>query len=138
MRVVASSSLILHPFMLTRETFVQRFGPRSLFAMVHLPPLPGAPLFGGSMAAVIDAAVADARAGREGGGDALLFENFGDRPFFRGSVPAETVAAMTRVIATVAAAVPLPFGVNVLRNDARSALAIAAATGAAFVRINVH
>ncbi len=32
----------------------------------------------------------------------------------------------------------LPFGVNVLRNDAGAALAIAAATGAAFVRVNVH
>jgi membrane complex biogenesis BtpA family protein len=29
-------------------------------------------------------------------------------------------------------------GVNVLRNDARAALAIAAATGAAFIRVNVH
>ncbi|MFZ2492277.1 MAG: BtpA/SgcQ family protein, partial [Thermoanaerobaculia bacterium] len=33
---------------------------------------------------------------------------------------------------------PLVIGVNVLRNDARSALAIAAATGAAFIRVNVH
>ena len=45
---------------------------------------------------------------------------------------------MTRVIAAVVGEVPLPFGVNVLRNDARSALAIAAATGAAFIRVNVH
>ena len=43
---------------------------------------------------------------------------------------------MTRVISEVRA--KLPFGVNVLRNDARAALAIAAATGAQFIRINVH
>jgi membrane complex biogenesis BtpA family protein len=106
--------------------------------MVHLSPLPGAPLFGGSMDAVIDAALADARALREGGCDGMVFENFGDRPFFKERVPAETVAAMTRVIADVAGEVALPFGVNVLRNDALSALAIAAATGAAFIRVNVH
>src|SRR5919112_5093978 len=45
---------------------------------------------------------------------------------------------MTRVITEVAREVRLPFGVNVLRNDALSALAIAAATGAAFIRVNVH
>jgi membrane complex biogenesis BtpA family protein len=53
-------------------------------------------------------------------------------------VPAETVAALTRVIVEVVAEVALPFGVNVLRNDAASAIAIAAATGAAFIRVNVH
>jgi membrane complex biogenesis BtpA family protein len=53
-------------------------------------------------------------------------------------VEAETVAAMTRVIAEVAHSVRLPFGVNVLRNDALSSLAIAAATGATFIRVNIH
>jgi membrane complex biogenesis BtpA family protein len=111
---------------------------RPLFGMVHLAPLPGAPTFGGSLDAVIDAALADARALREGGCDGMVFENFGDRPFFKECVEAATVAAMTRVIAEVVREVALPFGVNVLRNDAASALAIAAATGAAFIRVNVH
>ncbi len=74
----------------------------------------------------------------EGGCDAIAFENFGDRPFFKGSVPAETIAGLTRVITEVVAEVKLPFGVNVLRNDALSAIAIAAATGAAFIRVNIH
>lgn len=124
--------------MLTRDTFRSRFGERPIFGMVHLQPLPGAPLFRGSMDRVIDAALADARAICDGGAAGLVFENFGDRPFVRGRAGAETVAAMTRVIAEVTRAVHLPFGVNVLRNDARSALAIAAATGAAFIRVNVH
>src|SRR5205823_9931999 len=41
-------------------------------------------------------------------------------------------------IAEVIAEVAMPFGVNVLRNDAASAMAIAAAAGAAFIRVNVH
>ena len=117
--------------------FASRFQ-RPLFGMVHLAPLPGAPRFGGSMEAVIEAALADARALRDGGCDGLVFENFGDRPFFRDAVPPETVAGMTRAIAIVTSEVALPFGVNVLRNDARSAIGIAAATGAAFIRVNVH
>src|SRR5207237_7179180 len=48
------------------------------------------------------------------------------------------VAAMTRVIGEVTREISIPYGVNVLRNDARAALAIAVATGASFIRINVH
>jgi membrane complex biogenesis BtpA family protein len=124
--------------MLSRDGFADRFGRRAVIGMVHVAALPGAPLFGGSMEAIVDAALRDAEALRDGGCDAIAFENFGDRPFFRERVAAETVAALTRVICSVTAHVRLPFGVNVLRNDADAALAIAAATGAAFIRINVH
>jgi hypothetical protein len=105
--------------------------------MIHLGALPGAPLFT-SFDEVLERALADARAIRDGGCDGFAIENYGDRPFTRGRVDAETIAAMTRVIVEVVREVELPFGVNVLRNDAQSALAIAAATGASFIRVNVH
>ena len=123
--------------MLTRKTFAERFGWPALFGMVHLRALPGAPLFE-SMDEVIDAALYDVRALAEGGVDGFVVENFGDRPFFRNRVPAETIAAMARVVTEIAHSVSLPFGVNVLRNDARAALAVAVATGASFIRVNVH
>ena len=82
--------------MLTRREFTKRFGERAIFGMVHLEPLPGAPLFGGSLDAVIEAAAADANA--LAACDGIVFENFGDRPFHK-HVGAETIAAMTRVIA---------------------------------------
>jgi membrane complex biogenesis BtpA family protein len=124
--------------MLTRESFERHFGRKAVMGMVHLAALPGAPLFGGSLDAVIEAARGDALAIRDGGCDGIVFENFGDRPFHKIRVEVITIAAMTRVIAEVMRDVRLPFGVNVLRNDARAAIGIAAATGAAFVRINVH
>jgi uncharacterized protein len=123
--------------MLDRDTFSKRFGHRAVFGMVHLGALPGAPLFE-SMDGVLDAALRDARAIADGGCDGIVIENFGDRPFTRGRVEAETIAAMTRAVCAIAGEVKLPFGVNVLRNDALSALGIAAATGAAFIRVNVH
>src|SRR5689334_13135046 len=98
----------------TRTAFAARFGTPAHFGMVHLRPLPGAPLFAGSMDAAIEAALADVRALAEGGADGYVVENFGDRPFFKERVPPETIAAMTRVITVLARAVPLPFGVNVL------------------------
>lgn len=112
---------------------------KRLIGVVHLKPLPGAPRFGGSMQAVCAAAVADARAYRDGGADALMIENFGDLPFTRGRVAAETVAGMTVAACAIReAGVDLPLGFNVLRNDVGSGLALAAACGGEFVRVNVH
>lgn len=90
------------------------------------------------MEQVEERALADAHALVDGGMDGVLVENFLDAPFFPGGVPPETVAAMARVARSVRAAVDVPIGVNVLRNDARSALGIAVACGAHFIRVNVH
>jgi hypothetical protein len=121
---------------LDRAAFVRKFGRKSIFAMVHLLPLPGAPLFGGSMDAVVERALADARTIAAAGADGIMVENFGDRPFFK-TVGPGTVAAMARCVAAIAGEVGVPIGVNVLRNDGIAALAIAAATGAAMIRVNV-
>lgn len=111
---------------------------RVLIGMVHLPPLPGSPRWGGSLEAVVEHAVADARALQAGGFHACLVENYGDAPFSPAGVDPATVAAMAVVVAEVRRAIRLAVGVNVLKNDARAALAVAAATGAAFIRVNVH
>lgn len=120
---------------LDHQSFTRRYGRRPLFGMVHLRPLPGSPL-AGPLQSVIDAACRDAEAIQEGGAAGLVIENFGDRPFSQ-HTGAATVALMTRLVAEVRRCSDLPIGVNVLRNDGLSALVIAAATGAAFIRINV-
>ena len=110
----------------------------ALIGVVHLLPLPGAPRRSPGLAAVLERAVADARALCDGGVDAVIVENLGDAPFDASRVSSSTTAAMTRVAWAVRTAVPaLPLGVNVLRNDALAALAIAAAVDASFVRVNV-
>src|SRR6266498_403860 len=109
-----------------------------LLGVIHLRPLPGAPRWQGDLESVITLAVNDARAYERGGADALFIENFGDVPFTKSSVGPETVAAMTAAGRAVRAAVKLPIGFNVLRNDPRSALAICAACGGSFIRVNVH
>ena len=121
----------------------------TLIGVCHLAPLPGAPRFAGGddsadvpsggMGRVIEGAVSDACALAEGGAQAIIVENFGDAPFHGRAVPAETVAALALAVHAVRDAVgALPVGVNVLRNDVRAALGICAATGARFVRVNVH
>lgn len=127
-----------------------------LIGMIHLPPLPGSPgaalaaARGGQaprIAAIIERAVAEAILLDDAGFDAVIVENYGDAPFVSGGVPAETVAAMAVVVDRVVrglhehrrakARPPCPVGVNVLRNDAVAALAVAAAGGASFIRVNV-
>lgn len=106
--------------------------------MVHLLPLPGAPAWGGSMQRVIDAAIRDARALAEGGVTGIMVENYGDTPFFPAQVPPTTTSALTAAVLEIRRNVSIPVGVNVLRNDAAAALGICAATGASFMRVNVH
>src|ERR1700747_1751267 len=91
---------------------------RTLIGVVHLRPLPGSPGWKGDLQGIIQAAVRDALAYERGGAHALFIENFGDVPFTKSSVGPETVAAMSAVGCAVRAAVTLPIGFNVLRNDA--------------------
>ena len=109
-----------------------------LIGVVHLPPLPGAPRFRGGLQPILDRAVADAITYEKGGATAVIIENFGDVPFAAGSVAPETIAAMARAGAAVRSAIRLPIGFNVLRNDARAALGLAAACDGCFIRVNVH
>ena len=108
-----------------------------LVGMVHLGPLPGSPRFSGDFDAVLAAVIQDAEVLAGAGFDAVMVENFGDSPFFADDVPKITVAAMSRAVTTIRDHVDLPLGVNVLRNDARAALAVAATCGGAFIRVNV-
>jgi len=109
-----------------------------IVGMVHLDALPGAPKFDGDRRGILERARADARALEDGGVDAVMVENFGDAPFYPDDVPKHVVASMTRAAAAVADEVDLPVGINVLRNDAMADLAVAQATGAEFVRVNIH
>src|SRR5687767_3869170 len=108
-----------------------------VIGMVHLRALRGSPRFDGDSQAVIVEALRDAEALAGGGIDALMMENYGDTPFYPGRVPAGVVAEMTAVACRIKDRVKKPLGINVLRNDGLSALAVAAASGASFIRVNV-
>jgi len=110
-----------------------------LIGMVHLRPLPGAPGWQAGAAGWREAAVRDAARLVEAGFDAVLVENFGDAPFFREHVPPETVAALTAACLAVGEVVAgrAHLGLNVLRNDALAAVAIAASAPIDFLRVNV-
>ena len=108
-----------------------------VIGMLHAPPLPGSPEYGGDFASIRHVVLRDAEALVAGGVDGLMLENFGDSPFYPDRVPAVTVAAMTSLGCDLRWRFDVPLGINVLRNDGRSALAVAVACGASFIRVNV-
>ena len=110
---------------------------RPILGMIHLPPLPGSPNYGGSMTAVIDHALQDAETLVSNGISAMIVENLGDYPYYPETTEPETVAAMTRVALEVRKRYDLPLGINILRNSWKAAMAVAAMSDCQFIRLNV-
>ncbi|MBD2325431.1 photosystem I biogenesis protein BtpA [Alkalinema sp. FACHB-956] len=111
--------------------------PNPIIGVVHLMPLPTSPRWGGSLRAIVDRAEQEATALAAGGVDGIIVENFFDAPFPKDQVDPAVVSAMTVVIQRLQSLVTVPIGINVLRNDARSAIAIASCVEAPFIRVNV-
>ena len=107
---------------------------KPVIAMVHLDPLPGTPLYDAD--AGIEGIVANARrdldALQAADVDAVMFGNENDRPYEL-NVDIASTATMAFVIGQLRAQIKKPFGVNVLW-DPKSSVALAAATGASFMR----
>lgn len=108
-----------------------------IIGVVHLLPLPTSARWGGNLNAVIDRAEQEAVALVSGGVDGIMIENFFDAPFPKSRVDPAVVSAMTTIVSRLMELVSQPIGINVLRNDSLSAMAIASCTGAAFIRVNV-
>src|SRR5262245_19681628 len=109
-----------------------------IIGMLHVPPLPGSPRNELKLSAIVDWVLKDAEELWSGSVDALLLEYFVDAPFYPRRVPPHTVAFMTAIGREVRRSFDLPIGINLLRNDAKSAIAVAAAVSAEFIRVNIH
>jgi membrane complex biogenesis BtpA family protein len=115
--------------------FERIFGDRKpVIAMVHLGAMPGTPLHdaAGGVEGILRGAEADLAALQAAGVDAVMFGNENDRPYEL-KVDAASTATMAFVIGRLRDRITVPFGVNVLW-DPMATMALAAATGAAFVR----
>jgi hypothetical protein len=108
--------------------------PKPIIAMAHLGPLPGAPGYdvARGIDGLIEAVAADIEKLQDGGVDAIMFGNEGDRPYVL-KAPVEGVAAMSAIVAALKPMLRVPFGVNYLW-DACATVALAVATGASFAR----
>ncbi|NEP82478.1 MAG: BtpA/SgcQ family protein [Okeania sp. SIO3C4] len=108
-----------------------------IIGVVHLQPLPTSPRWGGDLQAIISRAEREATALASGGVNGIIVENFFDAPFVKDQVDPAVVSAMTLLVQKIMNLVSLPIGINVLRNDGQSAMAIASCVQAQFIRVNV-
>ena len=128
-RIAQTSSTVMS------ENFRSVFGQRKpVIGMVHLGALPGSPLHNPQrgLAGLVESAAKDLDALQQAGFDAVMFGNENDRPYEL-KVDTASTATMAFVIGQLRSKIKVPFGVNVLW-DAKSSIALAAATGASFVR----
>ena len=107
---------------------------RPVIGMIHLPALPGMPLYDerAGMAGIVASAERDLQALQEGGIDGVMFGNENDRPYSTRAEPAQ-IAALTAVVSALKPQLRIPFGVDLLW-DPQATIAVAAATGARFAR----
>ena len=108
---------------------------RALIGVIHTGGLPGTPRGGQSIDQIVETAVADARIYASAGFHGVVIENTHDRPYLKGGVGPEVVAALAVIGREVKRAVALPLGVQVLAGANQCALAVALACGASFVRV---
>jgi len=106
---------------------------KPVIGMIHLLPLPGAPLYeGGGLEPIIERAIKDAKALEEGGVNGIQIENFGDR-LFKKKVGPETIAFVTEIVHRIKEEVNLPHGLCILMSG-KASMAIAKATQGKWIR----
>lgn len=110
---------------------------KPVIGVIHLLPLPGSPNWDGQMEPMLLRAEQEAASLASGGAHGIIIENFFDAPFAKNHVDTATACAITLAAKRVMSVCHLPIGINVLRNDGMTALAVAATVGAKFIRVNV-
>lgn len=110
--------------------------PKAIVGMVHCLPLPGTFGFKNNLEEVKKQALHDAKTLKEAGFTAIMIENMGDIPYTE-KMEIEQIAALSAIAALIKNEVDLPLGVDCAFSDYKSALAIAKAVDASFVRIPV-
>lgn len=111
---------------------------KALIGMIHCPAFPGAPRYrGAARDEILSFCLRDAERLIAGGMHGLLVENHGDIPFSKPEdIGHETAAFMAVIADRLAQEFAVPLGINVLANAPIPAFAIAAASGASFIRVN--
>lgn len=111
---------------------------KALIGMIHCPPFPGAPRYrGAAREDILSFCLRDAERLLAGGMHGLIVENHGDIPFQKPEEIGHETAAFLAVVADrISREFDVPLGINVLANAPIPAFAVAAASGASFIRVN--
>lgn len=107
----------------------------SVLGVVHLPPLPGAAGYEGSIDRIMASGLDEAMTYKENGLDGLVLENMHDVPYRKGYVDPETTAAMAIIAQSIKYETQMPVGIQILAGANLEALAAAVAASVNFIRV---
>jgi len=112
---------------------------KPIIGNIHCLPLPGSPQYQkGDLKKAVAQAKDESMVMEELGVNGLIIENAGDIPYVRPeNIGYETVAALSYIAGEISKVVSIPYGIICLGNGAIPSLAIASATGASFIRVNL-
>ncbi|HID41265.1 MAG TPA: BtpA/SgcQ family protein [Pyrodictium sp.] len=113
-------------------------GFKPLIGVVHLPPTPSSPRGYGGVDRLIEYTLSEIAKLEEAGFDAVIIENYGDKPFDIESSDEVLLSVLSVIVRETVKSTKLVVGVNVLRNNAKASIAVAYASGARFVRVNAY
>ena len=108
---------------------------KPIVGVVHLLPLPGAPMYGGDLDIIVERALMEVQVLKQGGVNGIIIENFNDIPFSKKEIAREQFGLMASIITLARREINLPLGVNVHFNDWEAEIALAYSCRAQFVRI---
>jgi membrane complex biogenesis BtpA family protein len=110
----------------------------TLWGMIHVPALPGSYRSQLSFKEIIDFCLIDTETLVTNGITHLFIENFWNVPFPKSNSQPHIIAGITIIVEKIKTKFPeVTLGINILRNDALSALGIASMTGSKVIRVNV-
>ena len=107
---------------------------KAIIGMIHLLPLPGTPLYRGSMEEIIEKALLEADIYKSAGIDGIAIENMHDVPYLNGMVGPEIVSSMAVVGREIKKEFAIPLGIQILAGANKEALAVAKSSNLDFVR----
>lgn len=107
----------------------------SILGMVHLPPLPGAAGYDGSIDRILAHGLDEAMTYKENGLDGLVLENMHDVPYLNGRVEPETTAAMAIIAQAIKYETQMPVGIQLLAGATLETLGAAIAASVNFIRV---
>ena len=108
---------------------------KPIIGMIHLPPL--YPLSDYPLDKVIEFALSEAEKLVNAEFSAIMIENFMDNPFPKERVSDYVFSKLSIIVSEIKKQVPIPIGVNILRNACLQALALATVLNLSFIRCNV-
>ena len=108
-----------------------------LIAVLHLPPMRRLLIDDRTyIEELIAFAIGEGRKVEAAGFDAILIENYGDSPFMKRVRDLVYILVFSTIVRELVKELSIPIGVNLLRNSALEAYAIAYSVGARFIRVN--